>query len=150
MGDGGEWGWWNLAPACLPARASLTRVLVTRRAPILLYVLLAAALFMRAFVPQGYMPERSGDGAIAVAMCASGGVHLIPLKDEGSAPADRAKRAGEPCAFAGLGHAVPPPAVAEPAPPIASTLAPFAGFAAAGPAGAPRLRPPARGPPLPA
>ena len=122
---------------------------MTRSRPIL-WLLLAAALFMRAFVPQGYMPERSGDGAIAVAMCASGGVHLIPLKDEGSAPADRAKRAGEPCAFTGLGHAVPLSGLPDAPPPVASALAPFAGFAAAGPAGAPRLRPPARGPPLPA
>jgi len=122
---------------------------VTHARP-LLWILLAAALFMRAFVPQGYMPERSGDGAIAVAMCSSGGVHLIPLGDEESAPENERKPADQPCAFAGLGSAALPPALPAPVPAIASAVAYFGPSGPAEATSAPRLRPPARGPPLPA
>lgn len=115
-----------------------------------LWLLLAAALFVRAFVPQGYMPERSDGGAIAVAVCGSGGVHVIPLGKDGEREKDR-PRPEPPCAFAGLsGAALPPPAAAElPAPQAASIAyaAPARAFAAQAP---PRLFPPARGPPLPA
>lgn len=119
---------------------------MTRRS--FLYLLLAAALFMRVLVPQGYMPERSADGGIAVTLCGSGGVWLIPLKD-GAKPEDKGQRADQPCAFAGLGAAaVPPPAVAElpPPAPAASAYAehPVSGLAHR----AERLLPPARGPPL--
>ena len=112
-----------------------------------LWLLLAAALFMRAFLPQGYMPERTESGAITVRVCGSGHVLQIPAgKDE--APT-RSERAEPPCAFAGLGTlALPPSAVAElPAPaPVEHA------FARAGErvvrVVAPLPHPPARGPPL--
>jgi hypothetical protein len=111
-----------------------------------LWLLLAATLFMRAVLPQGYMPERSDSGAIAVVVCGSDAVHLIPLKDGSE---EERPRAEPPCAFAGLGSpAVPPPAgfalavTAHVEPAFASVPSTFSV------AGAPRLRPPARGPPL--
>jgi hypothetical protein len=115
----------------------------------MLWLLLAAALFMRAFVPTGYMPERSDTGAISVRVCGAGHVLQIPA-GKGEAP-DAAERAEPPCAFAGLGTpALPPPAMfAPPAPhPIEPALA-EAGVARNQPASPLRL-PPVRGPPLPA
>lgn len=112
-----------------------------------LWLLLAAALFMRAFLPQGYMPERTESGTITVRVCGSGHVLQIPTgKDE--AP-DTAERAEPPCAFAGLGTpALPPPAVAELRAPLPVERAfAQAGEAASLPA-APLPHPPARGPPL--
>ena len=76
-----------------------------------LWLLLAAALFMRAFLPQGYMPERTESGAITVRVCGSGHILQIPT-GKGEAPA-RSERAEPPCAFAGIGTpALPPPAIA--------------------------------------
>lgn len=72
-------------------------------------LLLAAALFMRAVMPAGYMPERGNDGTIAISLCNSDGVLRIPVKDAG--PDDDAEhRSAPPCAFAGLGDplATPP------------------------------------------
>lgn len=130
-----------------PKRASVTRAR-TRRAS--LWLLLFAALFMRAFVPQDYMPERSDSGAITVAICGSGGVHVIPLDDGAGSERDE-QRAAPPCAFAGLASpAAPPPAGPDlPLPaPVAVAYADHP--AAAASFAAPRLLPPARGPPLPA
>ena len=112
-----------------------------------LWLLLAAALFMRAFLPQGTMAERSESGAIAVKVCGSGHVLQIPTgKDE--APRD-SDRAGPPCAFAGLGiPALPPPLAAQlPTPvPVERAFA-HTSHAAPLPVGPPP-HPPARGPPL--
>ena len=112
-----------------------------------LWLLLAAALFMRAFLPQGYMPERSASGAITVRVCGSGHVVQIPTgKDEAPANGERAE---PPCAFAGLGTpALPPPAAAELRAPEPAELAfVHAGETAPAP-GTPPPHPPARGPPL--
>ena len=140
-------GWRRLRPkAC---RASAPRQ-VTRSSQITLWFLLAAALFMRAALPQGYMPERSASGAIAVALCGSDGLHLIPLAD-GAAPDEDRQRAEPPCAFAGLAApTIPPhslPELALPAPQVLAHAdhAPVVALEAA-----PRLHPPSRGPPLPA
>jgi hypothetical protein len=111
------------------------------------WLLLAAALFMRAFLPQGYMPVRSDDGAITVTVCGAGHVLRIPT-GRGEAP-QRNERAEPPCAFAGLGSpALPAPARAElVAPePVKPAIA-VAPEAAPGPAAA-LFRPPVRGPPL--
>lgn len=112
-----------------------------------IWLLLAAALFMRALVPHGYMPERAAGGAIAVRLCNSDGVWLIPL-EHGAKPGKDQQRAEQPCAFAGLGSpATPPPALPEIAPRLASNYA-FAIDRAAAEIGAtPRLMPPATGPP---
>ena len=57
-----------------------------------LWLLLAAALFMRAFLPQGYMPERTESGAITVRVCGSGHVLQIPTgKDEAPNKSERAE-----------------------------------------------------------
>jgi hypothetical protein len=113
----------------------------------MLWLLLAAALFMRAFVPQGYMAERTESGAIAVKVCGSGHVLLIPTGQD-EAP-DEADRAEPPCAFAGLGTpALPPPSSFELGMPEPVARA-FARAGHAAPPPASRLpHPPARGPPL--
>ena len=77
-----------------------------------LWLLLAAALFARAFVPQGYMPERTAQSTIAVAICGSEGHWAIPLGDGDEAPDDENAAAEAPCAFAGLGAPALPPAPA--------------------------------------
>jgi hypothetical protein len=121
---------------------------VTRSPRLFVWLLLAAALFMRAVIPQGYMPERAESGAIAVALCNSNGVHLIPLGNRDGSPA-KGQRAGEPCAFAGLtGPALAPP----PLPrlplraPVKLAYADGAAFEVA--PVAERFLPPVRGPPL--
>ena len=105
---------------------------MTRSCRPVLWLLLAAALFMRAVLPQGYMPERTDGGSFAVVVCGSGGTHLIRLGGAADQPQER-QRAEPPCAFAGLGTGTVPPS--EWAAPLA-------------PAAPHRLLPPARGPPL--
>jgi hypothetical protein len=109
--------------------------------------LLAAALFMRAFLPQGYMPERTDSGAITVRVCGSGHVLQIPIGPyEAPGKADRAQ---PPCAFAGLGTPVlPPPALAHLAPPVPVEPAYAPAEEAARRVSTPLPHPPARGPPL--
>ena len=87
----------------------MTRI---RHSSAVLWTLLAAALFMRAFLPQGYMPARAGDGTITVRVCGSGHVVQIPT-DKRETPRG-AERVEPPCAFAGLGTPLlPSPAVAD-------------------------------------
>jgi len=111
-----------------------------------LWLLLAAALFVRAFVPQGYMPEHTAAGAIAVKVCGSGHLLQIPTgKDDAPRNAERAE---PPCAFAGLGTPSLPPFGADPLPAPEPVAAGFARAAApAMPMTSARLLPPARGPP---
>jgi|SoiMethySBSTD1v2_1073268.scaffolds.fasta_scaffold1063972_1 hypothetical protein len=113
----------------------------------LLWLLLAAALFMRAFMPQGYMPERADDGAITVRVCGSGHLLQIPTRTR-EAPRE-GQRAEPPCAFAGLGApALPPPAIAG-LPPPAPREHLFSAVGETPVALSLRLsHPPARGPPL--
>jgi hypothetical protein len=113
-------------------------------------LLLAAALFMRAVMPAGYMPERSADGTIAIALCNSEGVIHIPLKGAGEEE-DAEHRSAPPCAFSGLGDPVNTP---PDLPQIAIYEAYEPGFAAVSQrlylTGNSRVLPPARGPPVPA
>lgn len=103
---------------------------------------------MRALVPHGYMPERAAGGAIAVRLCNSDGVWLIPL-DRGAKPDRDQQRAEQPCAFAGLGSpATPPPTVPDIAPRPTSNAVFATDRAAVEMVAAPRLLPPATGPPL--
>ena len=103
---------------------------------------------MRAALPQGYMPERSDSGAIAVKICGSYDVHLIPLK-HGSDPAKQRQNAEPPCAFAGLASPGLPPALELDLPPRKIARANFGTPAVAQPPLAtPRFLPPARGPPV--
>lgn len=116
-----------------------------------LWLLLAAALFLRAVVPQGYMPERSTAGSIALTLCNSDGVWLVPLNHDGDKPDKSGQRADPPCAFAGLGAPAVPPPASEALPPLAPVPLAFAPAPdAPEQSGQPRLLPPARGPPLPA
>ena len=118
---------------------------MTRRV-LSLYLLLAAALFMRAVLPQGYMPERSESGSIAVVICGSGGVHRIPIGD-GDDP-ESEQRAEPPCVFAGIATPLLPPAPAGLPLPAAVKLARADGRPLAIPRLAIRQIHPARGPPL--
>jgi len=122
----------------------MTRVRQSRG---VLWLLLAAALFMRALMPQGYMAERTDGGAIAVKVCGSGHVLQIPVgRDETPDAADRAQ---PPCAFAGLGApALPPPAFADLPAPAPVEAAVLAAAPDAPRVAAPLPHPPARGPPL--
>jgi hypothetical protein len=110
------------------------------------WLLLAAALLMRAVLPQGYMPARAADGTITVRVCGSGHLLHIPTGKR-EAPRD-AGRAEPPCAFAGLGaSALPPPEAVDLIVSKPLELA-FAGTAeAALRLTAPLAHPPARGPP---
>ncbi len=111
-----------------------------------LWVLLAAALFVRAFVPQGYMPERAADSTITVAICGSEGHWAIPAGK--SAPAPEEARADPPCAFAGIGTPALPPGPALEVPTLALGAAHYPGPSRiVGAVGAEVLLPPVRGPP---
>lgn len=101
---------------------------------------------MRAIVPQGYMAERTGGGALTVKICGSGHVVRIPL---GKSEAPDKERVQPPCAFAGLGIAtLPPPELASlDAPARANSLFAESELAALRIAD-PLPHPPARGPPL--
>jgi len=110
----------------------------------LAWLLLAAALLMRAAIPQGYMAEAAADGAVTITVCHSDAVLTIPLgkKDKGES------REQQPCAFASLatGDAPGPDAFDLPLPratveSFTTAEAPFALAAAA------RQLPPARAPP---
>lgn len=122
----------------------MTRV---RRPRGLLWLLLAAALFMRALVPQGYMAERDAAGTITLRVCGSDQAVQIPLGG-GEAP-ESGDSAQPPCAFAGLGTpALPPPHVGDlPLPAPDERL--YGGSEPETPrVTAPLPHPPARGPPL--
>jgi hypothetical protein len=123
---------------------------VTRPSHPFLWFLLAAALFMRAMLPQGHMPERSESGSIAVVVCGSGAIHRISIGDGDDQEQER-QRAEPPCAFAGLvAPAIPAPALPELRFPARAGLAHADPARVIAPVAAPRLLPPARGPPLPA
>jgi hypothetical protein len=111
-----------------------------------LWLLLAAALFMRAVVPQGFMAERGEAGTIAVKVCGSGHVLQIPVGKR-DAPGD--DRVQPQCAFAGLGTpALPPPLLAGLPIPGAVETAFVVGPPDVPRTAAPLFHPSARGPPL--
>lgn len=112
-----------------------------------LWLLLAAALFTRALLPQGYMPGRTDAGAIAIKLCGSDAVWLLPL-EKGTKPAPEKRTADQPCAFAGLASAAPLPVLPE-MPTPGMTAGAFAALPLAAVLSfSPRGLPPARGPPL--
>lgn len=128
-----------------------------RRGRAAIWLLLAAALFLRAAVPQGTMPDAGGGRFVAVPMCNSAALWHIPLgqtgEDSGEEPDEDSggDQPAAPCAFAGLGSpAAPPPVLPDLLPPAIADHA-FARVAVpAAPPALPAPRPPARGPPLPA
>jgi hypothetical protein len=118
-----------------------------RSSPTTLWLLLAAALLMRAFLPQGYMPERSASGAITVRVCGSG--HVVQLPTGKSEAPGKSEHAEPPCAFAGLGTpALPAPALADLPASEPAEQAFFHGRRAVPAPDSPLPHPPARGPPL--
>lgn len=125
-----------------------------RRGRAAIWLLLAAALFLRAAVPQGTMPDAGGGRFVAVPMCNSAALWHIPLGQAGEDSGEDSggdQPAAAPCAFAGLGSPAAPPPVLPDLPPPAIADHAFARVAVrAAPPALPAPRPPARGPPLPA
>ena len=74
-------------------------------------VLLALALVVKAAVPAGFMLSAGGDRLLTVTICsdATGAPEqvqiLIPGKKDTGGDHSKAADKGQPCAFAGLGHA---------------------------------------------
>lgn len=69
------------------------------------WLVVAAALFMRAAVPAGWMPEQSNDGSIIAQVCNSGITIEIPLERGDTAPLQSDHQS--PCAFSGFAHGAP-------------------------------------------
>lgn len=119
-----------------------------QRSGAMIWLLLVAALCMRALTPAGYMAERV-DGEIVVDICNSDATWRIPLRQRDDGKGDQRHEA--PCAFAGI---------ASPATPAADVRLPlvFRDAGAVRPrlagrvpdSASPRILPPARGPPVPA
>ena len=89
----------------------------------LLLVLFACALFVRAFVPQGWMPMSDADGRVGLTLC-SGTMSDAPMAMATDGRGDARKQVpahdpspDHPCAFAGLG-------LAHGAPPLLALIAP--------------------------
>lgn len=64
-------------------------------------LLVAAALLLQAVMPHGYMLGEDASGGIAVEICNSDQVLIIPVKDAGPSHDDREAPA-KVCAFSGL------------------------------------------------
>lgn len=118
---------------------------------VLLWSLVAAALFLRAVVPAGWMPAAHESG-LRIALCSGSGPQFVTLERDGTlrrdAPVPVQPR--DPCPF-GLAMAMAadlPAPVALPLPPAA--LAALVGpvLAAARLVAWRAIRPPARGPPV--
>lgn len=119
------------------------------RLPII-WLLLAAAILLRAGMPAGWMPT-SGEDGVRIALCTGMGTQYLVMDSEGGlhqdAPAPQAPR--DPCPYA-LASAqvtdIPQPGdVPQPPALLAPLHAP--GAAAAAATQRRSIRPPARGPP---
>lgn len=113
-----------------------------------IWLLLAATLFLRAFVPAGWMPDTGRNDVIVAKMCNSAATVTIPL-DREKAPDETARHDSAPCLFAGFSGDAPfpanrpvllagPPADQLPVAVLASLLLERSAF----------LIPPGRGPPV--
>jgi Protein of unknown function (DUF2946) len=116
----------------------------------LIWLLLVAAVMMRAAMPAGWMPTVDQSG-IRIAVCTGMGPEFLTMGSDGNlhkeAPAPRAPH--EPCPFA-LAAAAPaylPPALVLPQPPVSLIPLAFPELAAISAALRRNPRPPARGPP---
>lgn len=119
------------------------------RSTLNIVLLLAAALFMRAVTPAGYMPERGADGGISIALCNSEDVLRIPMKDAGD-DGGQEHRSASPCIFADLASPAAPPPDAPQIVQYAAATFVFALPLQLVEVGAnPRMLPPARAPPQP-
>lgn len=110
-------------------------------------LLVAAALLVRALVPQGFMVSEAGDGAIAIAVCNSDVQITIPVKGDGDRH-EGADNAAQHCVFAGHQSAAAPPVgtATLPLPQAAHARYDRTREQALSPP-SPRRLPPARGPP---
>jgi hypothetical protein len=109
-------------------------------------LLIAAALLLRAALPQGWMLETDGAGDVTIAMCNSDMTVTIPFKP-GHAPKEDGDEGG-PCAFAGHQTAATPPDGLVPLPlPLLAPAAYDATRAQALSPESPHYLPPATGPP---
>ena len=110
-------------------------------------LLLAAALLVRAVIPQGYMVESARPGGLTVTICHSDKVWQIPLEKNHMKHGKQSHGDPQPCAFAAMGAATPPADVAMlplPEAVAGSFVSNEASFALRN---TERQRPPARGPP---
>jgi hypothetical protein len=122
---------------------------MTRQPRLLTMIALVTALFLRVWVPAGWMPA-ANDGAFAIEPCAAAApaVHVMDGKASHHDPSHKGQHDGD-CAFAphhaGMAASTQAPALAGPAisPTPLSENAP-APFFATGPPAPP---PPATGPP---
>ncbi len=118
-------------------------------------VLLALAMAVRALVPAGFMISATSDRFLTVTICADASGTpkemriAIPDKDDGGNDHPEAADKGQPCAFAGLGHA----ALGGTDPVLLAAALAFILLIGLAPLRAPPardisfLRPPLRGPP---
>lgn len=117
---------------------------------LLCLLLIAAALLLRAGVPQGWMAGQAADGGIAITMCNSAAKVVIPMKP-GHAPQgqdDDGDMTAKACAFAGHHAAATPPEGLAPLPlPQLAAAAYDATREQALSPDSPRFLPPATGPP---
>lgn len=124
-----------------------------RSQPWFVALIVAAALLVRLLVPAGFMPVFAG-GAVTIAVCTGDGPMqvIIPAPGATGQHDDRGGHATSPCAFADL--ALPAIGGADPVLLAAALLfviaAALAAVAAAPHRRIAHLRPPLRGPPLPA
>lgn len=113
-----------------------------------LWLLLVAMLATRALLPPGTMPEREHRGTIAITLCNSDGVWLIPMGDGAAKKdGDRQQRENAPCAFASLAGGILPPDPVLPAVPRTAATMRGQVVAATSVPVPPRPLPPARAPP---
>ncbi|MCB2078484.1 MAG: hypothetical protein KDE55_12400 [Novosphingobium sp.] len=124
------------------------RDLLHRRRPgALVWLLLAATLFVRAFVPHGWMAANDARSGFVIELCNSDAqlVIAVPARHDGEA-GDHTRQA--PCAFSGLSAGYAPP----PDPPVLPAILPaaeshFAARVVALAFASAIVRPPSRGPP---
>jgi len=80
-------------------------------------IALLCAMSVRFLCPPGWMPNpQAASGGAWLVICTGHG----PLSTNDGAPAKSHSGAADHCAFAGLAHALPPPAPASPPPQVAA------------------------------
>lgn len=120
----------------------------------LVWLLFAMALAMRAAVPAGWMPQVH-DGAVQIAICTGDGQQqMLVLEADGTLHKEQPQpvQPRDPCPFGmAAGHALdlPPPVTLPVLLPLPAARAAHA-LVTARLVASRTLRPPARGPPLPA
>ena len=109
-------------------------------------LLVALAMVMRVFVPQGMMVQQADSGTIEIAICNSDATWSLPVKTH-HAPAET-KQSSSHCVFAGHGGGGEPPLAPAMTLPELAEAAYDATRARALSPNSPRSTPPARAPPF--